>query len=268
LVAPLPKIYSLKIAEDTFGESYTTQQLVYRGLIPALVFTRSPKLPSWTVDEKAQFDDIVIRKAFLSFFNAEASLVHPDLLPFMDTLGRGKVLWIMSQMHMVFAGLADHFAASEMGRQLHDLCNLMANFVDPKYQSGDGFEFLFACAFLLRVGAGYFCEPFFRGFSPSKPWSFSYNRFLKREKRFCDITTWEQLKEDIRRPASGEPHVAYYLPLHARFVKYDGFACMYTSPKKCTILAFQLKRGKDTPKKDVDEPELEEGNVFFSSRLA
>jgi len=112
---------------------------------------------------------------------------------------------------------------------------------------------LFAFTFLIRAGCGYPCEPFFPVLAENKPWSFSANRYLKATHLLPSHTTWSELKENVQPPPKEEvsfPHVAYYYPTHADFHKYDGFGQHFS------LAAFQMKRGRKTPKEAADDAEL------------
>ncbi len=222
----------LRDAIENFAwRALKVQQALYFGLVPALIYEahldsgrkgQGDHLPSakrkdaikGCVDQGLVNDESV-RRLLATFASGDVDNLMKPLEQLMNVVENDTVQWIPYHMMEVLSKF--HKCCSF---PLLQIVKLFDNFYSAKFQSGDGWETLFAAVLMIRLLSGEFGEGILPLPGDFASCAVSYNEHLKGGVIFDDISSLEEL-EKLMVPPLNLPHVVVYYPSHAAFAHYD-----------------------------------------------
>jgi hypothetical protein len=267
ILRTLPVIPKVTIAAQNFKwTELNAREVLYYGRVPALV--HEARLDSETYgnihlpnqkrrEALKRCQDLVTDEKMIlllqSFLDGRPNLVPEPLHQLMDSCSLDKIRWIPFHMMEVLQSLSLS-CSQDLRLLLRHIVELFDSFKGAKNLSGDGWESLFVIVLLIRSVSGMFDNcllPLREGMVGCKVF---FNRFLdlRDGKSFEDICEVQDLVNRMEPPQQF-PSIVVYYPSHNSFKLYDAVVAAYDRNGSRQLFGYQLKEGKEIPRKLADD---------------
>jgi len=268
IIRELPLIRSVLNATKIFDwPQLNARQALFYGLVPAMIHFASIKeqekkgyvLPYWkriVAIKECIKDGLVtnesVRRLLASFVDGDRFKVMEPLHQLMNTGENGKLRWIPYHMTEVLRIVVQEVPSLDenLKKAMRDIVNLFYEFSTVQESSGMAWENLFLLVVIIRVMSRQF-DKVILPLDFSMDYSISFNEFYRYDKEpMVRIIKVDKFVKGFTEP-DRYPHVAIKKSTNALFPVFDLIIAVYDKASSRKIYAYQLKEGREIPKRNT-----------------